>query len=325
MWTLWNLLEKLPRGLLPAVAFWLPAERRRRAERWLRGFEQSRKLARADAVVVSFGKSGRTWLRVLLSRFYQTTYGLAGQRLLGFDNLHRRNRAIPRVFFTHDNYLADYTGNADSKRDFYGKRVVLLVRAPQDVMVSQYFQWKFRMRARKKALNDYPPHGADVSLAEFAMHEGAGLPRVVRFLNQWAREIGRLRDVRIVRYEDLRADPVATFGRIVDFLGGPDDEAAVRDAVAYASVENMRELERRRVFWLSGGRMTARDRGNPDSYKVRRAKVGGYRDYFDDAQAARLDAFVAAELSPIYGYGRRVEPAASPPAIGAAAEAEAAR
>ena len=53
-------------------------------------------------------------------------------------------RAIPSIFFTHDNYLEDYTGNLDSKADFYGKRVVLLVRNPKDVAVSQYFQWKYR-------------------------------------------------------------------------------------------------------------------------------------------------------------------------------------
>jgi len=45
------------------------------------------------------------------------------------------------------------------------------------------------------------------------------------------------------------------------------------------------------------------DRGNPDSYKVRRGKVGGYRDYFDDAEIARIDALVTETLDPVYGYG----------------------
>ena len=39
------------------------------AERKLRGVEQFEKLQRADVVVVSFGKSGRTWLRVMMSIF----------------------------------------------------------------------------------------------------------------------------------------------------------------------------------------------------------------------------------------------------------------
>ena len=47
---------------------------------------------------------------------------------------------------------------------------------------------------------------------------------------------------------------------------------------------------------------TTGDKDNPDSYKVRRAKVGGYRDYFTDEQCEQLDAMVA-ELNPVFGYG----------------------
>ena len=297
-----NLLEKAPRFVLLALGFWLPREQLRRAERWLRGFEQWSKLRRADAVIVSYGKSGRTWVRVLISRFYQLHCGLRSETLLGFDNLHGKDRRIPRIFLTHDNYLQDYTGNTDSKRDFYDKRVILLVRSPQDTAVSQYFQWKFRMRRRKKSLNEYPEHGAEISPFEFAMGQ-AGLPKIIDFMNLWAAERDRFRDLLVVRYEDLRADTPGVFAKIVRFLGAPEDEAAIRGAVEYASVENMRKLESRRVFWLSGGRMIAGDRDNPDSYKVRRAKVGGYRDYFDDDQVARIDELVRSKLSPFYGYG----------------------
>jgi hypothetical protein len=297
-----NLLEKAPRFALAGLGFWLPRERRRHAERWLRGYEQCSKLARADAVIVSFGKSGRTWVRVLISRFYQLHYRLRSETLLGFDNLHRKNRSIPRIFLTHDNYVQDYSGNRDNKRDYYAKRVILLVRSPQDVAVSQYFQWKFRMRPGKKSLNDYPEHGAEISPYEFAMSQ-AGLQKIIDFMNLWAAEKDRIGELLIVRYEDLRADTAGVFAKIMRFLGAPEDDAAIRGAVEYASVENMRKLEQKRVFWLSGGRMTARDSGNPDSYKVRRAKVGGYRDYFDDEEVARIDAMVRAKLSPIYGYG----------------------
>ena len=41
------------------------------AERKLRGVEQYDKLQRAEIVVVSFGKSGRTWLRVMISHLFR--------------------------------------------------------------------------------------------------------------------------------------------------------------------------------------------------------------------------------------------------------------
>jgi hypothetical protein len=268
----------------------------------MRGREEARKLALADAVIVSYGKAGRTWLRVMLSRYLKLAYGLPGERLIGFDNFHRQDARVPRIFFTHDNYLRDYTGAGESRRDFRGKRVVLLVRNPQDTAVSQYFQWKFRMRPRKKHLNEYPEHGTEVTPYDFVMRPESGLPKILRFMNAWAEEVPHLKEALIVRYEDMRADPQATLRRIVHFLGCPDDENALRAAVEYASVENMRKLEEKQTFWLAGSRMKAKDKSNPDSFKVRRAKVGGYRDYFDEAQVAEIDARVGRELSTLYGY-----------------------
>ena len=125
--------------------FFLPADRRRKVERWLRGREEFVKLKAADRLLVSFGKSGRTWLRVMLSRFYQQTYGVPEREMLEYDNLKRLNPAIPSVFFTHGNYLRDYTGNWDDRSDYYRAKVLFLARDPRDVAVSQYFHWKFRM------------------------------------------------------------------------------------------------------------------------------------------------------------------------------------
>ncbi|MEB2344143.1 MAG: sulfotransferase domain-containing protein [Deltaproteobacteria bacterium] len=292
---------KAQRFAVLALASPLPAERRRSLERRLRGREQVRKLEAADVVIVSYGKAGRTWLRVLLSRLYQLLYGLP-EVLLGFDNLHARDRRVPKVFFTHDNYVQDYTGHRD-KRAFRGKKVILLVRNPQDVAVSQYFQWKFRMRRAKKALNDYPEHGQDLSTYDFVMRPASGIAKIIDWMNGWAAEVGQVPSLLLVRYEDLRADTVGELRRIATFMGAPADEAALQGAVEYASIENMRKLETQRKFWLSGGRMTPRDRDDPNSYKVRRAKVGGYRDYFDDEQVARIDEQVREKLSPVFGYG----------------------
>jgi alcohol sulfotransferase len=49
-------------------------------------------------------------------------------------------------------------------------------------------------------------------------------------------------------------------------------------------------------------RMIPGDKNNPDSYKVRRAKVGGYRDYFDDDQVQQIDSYIRANLDPVFGY-----------------------
>jgi len=302
-------IKKLTRFLILGALFFLPRQKKIAIERWLRGKEEFRKLSLADCVVVSFGKGGRTWLRVMLSRFYQVKHGLSERHLIGFDNLHKKNAQIPKLFFTHDNYIKDYTGNRDSKADFYNKKVVLLVRNPLDVAVSQFFQWKYRMRPGKKALNEYPQHGSDVPVYDFVMDKDAGLPKIIDYLNLWASESEKIGKLLIVRYEDLRADTAATLKRVVDFIGTPGSEAEIEEAVRFASVENMRKMEEKRTFWLSGSRMVPKDRKNPNSYKVRKAKVGGYRDYFDDTQIATMDALVAERLDPVFEYtGRGTSP-----------------
>jgi hypothetical protein len=291
------------RHIIMYLIFFLPEERKIRIERWLRGHEDFRKLALADCVIVSFGKSGRTWLRVMLSRFYQIRHRLSHRHLIAFDNLHRRNREIPLIFFTHDNYLKDYTGNAGSKAGYYDKKVVLMVRNPADVAVSQYHQWKHRMTARKKMINNYPKD-PNLSLYDFVVKPECGLDKVIDFMNAWAREFGRFRSLLVVRYEDMRADPAEALARIVEFVGTPGTPDQIREAVAFASVENMRQMETKRVFWLAGRRMLAGDRNNPESFKVRRAKVGGYRDDFSAEQIARIEETIEARLSPVFGYNR---------------------
>lgn len=200
------------------LLFFLPEAKKVRIERWLRGHEDFRKLSLAESVIVSFGKSGRTWLRVMMSRFYQVRHGLSERHLIAFDNLHRKNKAIPLIFFTHDNYLKDFTDHNQTKEDYYQKKVVLMVRDPADVAVSQYFQWKFRMTERKKIINKYPLD-PNVTLFDFVMNPESGLGKIIDFMNGWARELGRFRSLLIVRYEDMRADPGAALGRILEFVG----------------------------------------------------------------------------------------------------------
>ncbi len=304
-----SILKKATREVVMALLFWLPDDRRIRIERWLRGREETRRLARADVAVVSFGKSGRTWLRVMISRYYQRMYGIPEGVLLGFENYHRRNPEIPKIFFTHDNYIKDYTGEFDSKASFYGKKVVLLVRNPKDIAVSQYFQWQHRMRPAKKKLNKYPPHGAEVPAWDFVMDENVGLPGIIDYLNLWAREAEHVEDLLIVRYEDMRSDTAAVLARVMEFIdGAPANDQAVADAVEYSSVENMRKLEEKNVFWLAGGRMKPGKKGDPNTYKVRRAKVGGYKDYFSEDEVAKIDDLVADTLSKAYGYERPPSP-----------------
>jgi alcohol sulfotransferase len=273
------------------------------AERKLRGVEQFDKLQKADIVIVSFGKSGRTWLRVMVSHLFRVMYKLPENAILGFDNFHNLNPAVPKTFFTHDNYIKDFTGDFDTKTPFYHKRVVLLARDPRDVAVSQFFQWKFRVKPTKVAINNYPPRGSDISLFDFVMGDNGGsMQAVTDYLNLWAKEVDKMEHFHLLRYEDLRARPREELRRMLNFMHVEATDAHVNAAVDYSSYENMKKMEGAQQFRLAGGRMMPRDKDNPDSFKVRRAKVGGYRDYFTDEEVAAIDKRLAETLAPLFNY-----------------------
>lgn len=294
-------IKRLKYWLVRALSVLLPQKQAIALDRWRRGHEEYRKYRLCDYIFVSYGKSGRTWLRVMLSRYYQQAYALPERILMGFDNFHKINASVPCIFFTHDNYLRTYTGNTNSKKDFYNKKVVLLVRRPQDVAVSQFFQWKYRMRPEKMAMNQYPVAGSDISIYDFVMNPDCGVPRIIDFLNLWAEELPNIEHLLMVRYEDMRVQPEIELRRIIEFLDMSPEDERIRETVEFSSVENLRKLESENYF-RNGSRVKAKDSSNPDSFKVRRAKVGGYRDYFDDEQVATIDNMVDTRLAGVFGY-----------------------
>jgi hypothetical protein len=102
----------------------------------------------------------------------------------------------------------------------------------------------------------------------------------------------------------MRADPGAALAKILDFTGTPASDEQVRDAVEFAAFDNLKKMEEKSSFplWRTGWRLVPGEKGNPNSYKVRRAKVGGYRDYFTDDQVRQIDAMVERDLDSRLGY-----------------------
>lgn len=273
-----------------------------------RSWREGRDALACDLMVLSRAKSGRTWLRAMLSRLYQQHYGLDEAQLIEFDNFHNQNREIPKIYFTHGHYLHQRFETPAWKRSFGDRKLLFLARHPCDVAVSEYFQSTKRATQHKVEL-----HGVDKaqSMYEFVMQGPVGLPTIIAYLNKWAPTLARDENALVVRYEDMRHRPVELLVSIVEFLGAPFSKEEVAAAVEFAEFDNLKELERKNFFQNS--RLTPKDPSDPDSFKVRRGKVGGYRDYFDDVQIAEMDTLLDERLAPLYGYGHSEEGAQPEP------------
>lgn len=264
------------------------------------------KLREADVVVVSYPKCGRTWLAAMISHVYHQKYGVPENRLIRFDNFHQANREIPKIFFTHNSQRFKPKARLAPLDHFRSKKVILLVRDPRDVVVSLYFHYTKRYLPKNAPGLLQPRYGDADELFDYAMSR---LPKVVAFLNDWSRNLDSVDRALLVRYEDLREDPVGQLSRIMSFIGGAFAPEQIENAAEFASFENLREKERRHFF--DSGRLHPRDDRDAGSFKVRCGKVGGYRDHFTAEQVERLDAVVADLLVVDLGYGPPRSPAAA--------------
>jgi hypothetical protein len=248
-------------------------------------------LSEADAVVVSYPKSGRTFIRAMLARLYQRRFGIDERELLEFPMLLRAPAEAPRVLFTHagDTMRRPADIRLD-ERAYAGKKVVLIARHPGDVAVSRYHHLKHRSRDKaRRRLADQP-------LDSFVWAEQGGIPSIVTFLNQFA----ALPGVTIIRYEDFLSSPDRSLHRLAEAIGLEVDEDDIADAVAFASLPNLRQLEREGYFTSS--RLRRARKGDAQSGKVRTGTSGGYRAQLGPETAARIDDYVRGELDPRLGY-----------------------
>lgn len=120
----------------------------------------------------------------------------------------------------------------------------------------------------------------------------------------------------VIRYEDLRKDEEKELRRVIEFMGTPADREAVAEAVSYASFENMKRMEREGQLATDRHRFGSVRGSDGEAFKLRRAKVGGYRDYFTEDQAAYLGDLIQTHLTSELGYGEsaRIESSERPPA-----------
>ncbi len=263
--------------------------------------ENIKRIQYADVIFVSHAKSGRTWVRVMLSHLYHQKFQTPIDEIIGFDNFNRINEQIPKIFFSHATHEPDFVRKKILQVGSRKRAFVLLVRDPRDVTVSLYFQYAHRARPEKLQEFGIPETIGSMAMFDFVCDDRLGLPEVIRYLNQWIRYIDPLPNHLLIRYEDISARPVDELTRLMEFLGGGFTQAQIAAAVDFAAYESLKKLEEDGFF--RSDILQPAKAGDPDSFKVRRGKVGGYRDYFTAEQVAAIDRIVSNELDPRLGYG----------------------
>lgn len=197
--------------------------------------------------LISYPKSGRTWLRYMLVQL-----GQASNVHFHHDGFEFNDGRKPPLNFDKKARLTRYT-DAD--------RIIHLRRDPRDVMVSLYHQ----VTGRFQDFFDY--HG---SISDFIRDPYFGAHNLAQAHAMW-QEIATIRGFLTITYEDCHQDAVGVLQRALDYWGLSVDRAAVERAVEASSFEKMRQIEDAGTFadpWLQ------KRNGAP---KVRRGLVGSFR------------------------------------------------
>jgi len=241
-----------------------------------------------SAYLCSYPKSGRTWMRFALVNLMNEAYGLGLE--LDMENMFTLIPNDDGEGLTQPWKALDRYGFADREEmpfvamshlpwdaRFSDPAVVLLLRNPADTLTSRYFHVT-RHEGKLEA-----------SIDEFARNAELGVPSLVEYFASWEPHAGD-GNVEVVTYEQLRAEPFGPFRGIADQLGIEATDEQIQAALDASTVEKMREVEK-----SSGvGQPNSYDRSDPQAMRVRKAKVGGWRDELAPETVAYLmDSFAA--------------------------------
>jgi hypothetical protein len=229
-------------------------------------------------VILSYPKTGRTWLRVMIGKYLCDRYAISQESYLVTPEMTAK-AGLPHVLFSHGKgafrHYIHYTQLQADKSHLSRKKVMLLGRGIHDSLVSAWLHLSRR---------DGVFAGG---LGEFVRDGYYGAPKFLTYYRQWHENQRAPLAFRFLRYEDMHADPEATLRACLEYIGITEiDRDLLRAAVQYGSFDNLKRIED------ESPAMVGRDGRNiehPESRKIRRGKIGGYVDYMRPEEIAWVD------------------------------------
>ena len=182
-----------------------------------------------DMFFAAYPKSGTTWARFVLFEMLSgmpSGFKATNQQMPGVGLHFNALRLLPnggRLVATHEYYRKEYN------------RAIYMVRDARDVLLSE-FAFLSALEYYTKDLDNFVKTFLFTCVSAY----GPWHKNVASWLDSPIAQNGNM---LVVRYEDLRRDPVPLFGQMADFLGAKVSEEKIKEAVANNSIQNMRAKE----------------------------------------------------------------------------------
>lgn len=264
----------------------------------------------SGVTVLEYPKSGRTWTLCLLAQLISSNVahsviqtdssmflkasGLKyshGERITQPDHPYKTKRSH---FFELNRTAAALRSRLCAKRS--SPRLILLERDPRDVVVSSYYERRYRGGqwgyAYYGTLSGFlrEHRGGLASLIGFNAAVHAGLLNVSACLTR--------ANFYYLRYERLWECAACELRSLAAFLRADASEPRVRAAVDRCSLDVLRDLNTSSTKWGEA------IKGLPASNKFRSGVVGGFRSELNKADQTYLNGALAAACAAPFGHER---------------------
>lgn len=222
--------------------------------------------ANQNIAVISYPKSGRSWLRVMLNEC-----GWRGN-----------------FFHAGSEYAlkTDYQ-NVDAEMDkFYNSKIIFLCRDPRDLTVSYYFQAVHRKEIFQGGIDDF------IRSSEF------GIRKACAFNVAWLSSFNQFKGFFVLKYENMKRDPFLELNYLLNFIGlNSMSDRQIKKVVEDCKFENMKKRERDGLLSELYPGIFGKVNNSNESYKVRKGNVGGYTEYLSQNDIDYCNCIMAD-----YGY-----------------------
>ena len=258
---------------------------------------RARKYASLDQfgyIIVSYPKSGRTWLQKMIIEAICLERGIK-EKINDITELSEM-ADLPLILSTHagsswEEHIQDEnTVSVDDWSKYSHAKVVFLYRDPRDILVSQYHHIVNR--------TGYMTFHKDYVID----NKNVGLLKIINFMNKWLKNSDAHSDkIMSLSYETMRQDTETDLARLFEFWDIPVSRENIKQAIENCTLDKMRQKEKENADspWM----VTKKGAGS-NAFHSRKGMIGEYLEFFSEDQVDQINDKINGKLDARFGYDK---------------------